>query len=114
MSTPKRRPSTPGEAAQRLVELIRRENVDIREDVLVVTVVCDGGLLGGKYQATDHSRLSGRRITRFIYDWEDLRDSLADLTRFAEPGQVLRARVRQAALGTDALAVQRRIKAGVT
>lgn len=107
------KPKHPAEAATLLVQLIRRDNPDMSDDVIVVSVVCDGGLLGGTYQAEDYSRPPGRRIVRLTYRWDDVRDYLDDLTPLAQPGHVLRAKVRRASIGTDALAVSRRVSAGV-
>lgn len=92
---------TPIGVAWSLLVLAAHSDDDLCFAALVVTVV---GGLGGMVDTTVASPLSGRRIVRLRYDWDEIapilpanRDKLVDaLAPFAAPGGVLRARVRHA------------------
>lgn len=70
------------------------------DDVLVITVI---GGLGDLHRSEHFDKWAGRRIVRLMYRLEDIEPHLrksktalnAAMSNLAQPGQVLRAQIRQ-------------------
>ena len=93
----------PAWAVLELLYYITVENEDLGDAVLVVRLT---GGLGGMIDHTAHTPLPGHRIIRLLYSWDrmvalggglsQVRFRSDVLQKLAEPGEVLRARVRHA------------------
>jgi hypothetical protein len=98
---PPRKRANPPWAVRELLYHATIQNEDLADAVLVVRL--DYGLAGGHVSVS--TPLPGRRIVRLRYVWSDIepylhmkpRDLSNDiLTKMAQPGGILRARVRHA------------------